>query len=146
MLVLVSARPHSSTAGPPPSTATAVLAFTQLYLPATKRQRRGGSFVAMRTLLVVFELLFILGQSVPARANDGLRCKEERLVNEGDRMSEVRALCGEPDGAFHRVEKHGIQIDEWTYDLGPESFIRTVIFKNGRVVDIVAGPYGGKQR
>jgi hypothetical protein len=39
-------------------------------------------------------------------------------------MSEVRELCGEPDGVFHRVAKHGVQIDEWTYDVGPTTFTK----------------------
>jgi hypothetical protein len=100
----------------------------------------------MRFSVAVLALLVILVQSVNARADDGFRCKGDRLVNEGDRMFEVRALCGEPDGVFHRVERHGGQIDEWTYDLGPTTFTRTVVFRNGRVADIVAGSYGRKTR
>lgn len=99
----------------------------------------------MRFHLAAFGLLVIVVSSTAARANDGLRCKGDQLVNEGDRMYEVRALCGEPDEVFHRVEKR-IQIDEWTYDLGPNTLTRTVIFKNGRVADIVAGNYGRKTR
>ena len=98
----------------------------------------------MRFLLVVFELLVVLSQSITARANDGLRCEGDRLVKEGDRMYEVRSMCGEPVSVFHRVERHGVQVDEWTYDLGPTTFTRTVVFKNGRVADIVAGAYGRK--
>ncbi len=100
----------------------------------------------MRFSLAFVGLLVTLVQSSAARANDGLRCKGDELVNEGDRMYEVRALCGEPDGVFHRVGWDGDQLDEWTYDFGPTNLIRTVIFKNSLVVDIVAGHYGRKSR
>jgi hypothetical protein len=99
----------------------------------------------MRLSLAVLGLTIILSQSITARADDGLRCKD-RLVKEGDRMYVVRALCGEPDGVFHRVESFEVQIDEWTYDLGPSAFARTVVFKNGRVADVVADAYGRKSR
>jgi len=100
----------------------------------------------MRYSLSVLALLVILSQSITARADDGLRCKEDRLVHEGDQMYEVQALCGEPDSVFHRVERHGVQVDEWTYDLGPTTFTRTVVFRNGCVADIVANFYGHKSR
>ena len=100
----------------------------------------------MRFSLAVLQLLVVLVLSFAARADDGFRCKGDQLVNEGDRMSDVRELCGEPDAVFHRVGKHGVQIDEWSYDLGPTTFTRTVIFKNGRVKNIVAGAYGRKSQ
>jgi hypothetical protein len=100
----------------------------------------------MRYSLAFLGLLVVLVQASAARANDGLRCKGDQLVNEGDRMYEVRELCGDPDGVFHRVGWDGEQLDEWTYDLGPTMLIRTVIFKSTRVVDIVAGHYGRKSR
>ncbi|GAB4390555.1 MAG: DUF2845 domain-containing protein [Thermodesulfovibrionales bacterium] len=35
-----------------------------------------------------------------------------------------------------------VQIEEWTYDLGPNRFIRYLLFENGRLVDITTGDYG----
>jgi hypothetical protein len=35
-----------------------------------------------------------------------------------------------------------VEIEEWTYNLGPTSFVRYLIFENGRLVDIVTGDYG----
>ncbi len=35
-----------------------------------------------------------------------------------------------------------VEIEEWTYNLGPTSFIRYLIFENGRLVDIITGDYG----
>jgi hypothetical protein len=35
-----------------------------------------------------------------------------------------------------------VPVDEWTYDLGPERFIRFVDFENQRVVRVTTGGYG----
>jgi len=35
-----------------------------------------------------------------------------------------------------------VEIEEWTYNLGPASFIRYLTFENDRLVDIATGGYG----
>lgn len=35
-----------------------------------------------------------------------------------------------------------VEIEEWTYNLGPTSFVRYLTFENGRLVDIAMGDYG----
>lgn len=35
-----------------------------------------------------------------------------------------------------------VEIEEWTYNLGPTSFIRYLTFENGRLVSIETGDYG----
>lgn len=35
-----------------------------------------------------------------------------------------------------------VEIEEWTYDLGSNRFIRYLLFENGRLVDITTGDYG----
>jgi hypothetical protein len=98
-----------------------------------------------------------------ARA-DGFRCGR-RLVSTGDHMLEVRKKCGDPDFVAQRIEKRKVRVkvirwvvnhqeevseeqtvevpvDEWTYDLGPERFIRFVTFENNRVVGVTTGGYG----
>jgi hypothetical protein len=120
----------------------------------------------MRKLAVlVFVLLWFAPES--ARADDGFRCPSGRLVSVGDGMKQVRDRCGEPDyvtsrserrtikhrytrrvGAFEEsiVEEQEIEVplDEWTYDLGPNAFVRYVTFENGRVIGIRTGEYGRK--
>jgi hypothetical protein len=115
-------------------------------------------------------LPWLIAVSMPAavHADSGFRCRTGRLVSVGDRMAEVRDRCGEPDLAVQRVEKRRFRyrisnragdiddaytveeeievvIDEWTYDLGPTSFTRTVIFESARVLDVATGDYGRKQ-
>jgi hypothetical protein len=123
----------------------------------------------MRVLLASLSLLVSLAMPTATRADDGFRCASGRLVDVGDGMAEVADRCGEPDAAVHRTEirriRHRITrrvgdleesfieeqevevpIDEWTYDLGPRSFTRTVIFENARVRDVATGGYGRKSR
>ncbi len=105
------------------------------------------------------------GPSGTASADDGFRCKSGRLVMVGMRVPEVRERCGDPDAISSRVErrkiKHkvtrwvaGVQesvieevevevpLDEWTYDLGPNAFVRYVLFESGAVIDVSSGGYG----
>jgi hypothetical protein len=112
-------------------------------------------------------LLLAFATSATARADNGFRCRTGRLVSLGDRMHEVQSRCGEPDAVSTRVEKRKVKhrytrwvgqvqesvveevevdvpLDEWTYDLGPQSFIRYVLFENGTVIDVVTGGYGRK--
>jgi hypothetical protein len=109
--------------------------------------------------------LLLVMLAAPALADDGFRCKTGRLVSVGDRMSVVVDRCGEPDAVVERVEKRKVKhrftrrvgdveesvveeqeveipIAEWTYDMGPQSFTRYVIFEAGAVVNVATGQYG----
>jgi hypothetical protein len=78
----------------------------------------------------------------------------DRIVSTGDTKAEVIMKCGEPTLKDSREEsiiekidantkqKKTITIDEWTYNLGPDSFIRILRFENGKLVDIQTGNYG----
>jgi len=124
----------------------------------------------MRISLVLLPSLFALMwlvEQTPVYADGGFRCRSGRLVSVGDGMGDVRDRCGEPDFATRRIEKRTVKhrytrrignveesyieeqeieipIDEWTYDLGPSSFIRYVSFENGQVIDVATGGYGRK--
>ncbi len=118
----------------------------------------------MRIWLLALSAVFALFP-LGVRADDGFRCRTGRLVSVGDRMPQVRNRCGEPDAVSTRVEKRkvkhkitrwvdGIQetvieeeevevpLDEWTYDLGPQAFVRYVLFENGSVINVTMGGYG----
>jgi hypothetical protein len=119
----------------------------------------------MRISLAV--LILACAASATVRADDGFRCRTGRLVSLGDRMPEVQRRCGDPDAVTTRVEKRKVKhrytrwvgpvqesiveevevevpLDEWTYDLGPQSFVRYVLFENGAVVDVTTGGYGSR--
>jgi hypothetical protein len=54
--------------------------------------------------------------------------------------------CGKPTSADRRIEErpHGqlVTVDELFYDRGPQEFVRTLRFENGRLVRIDSGDYG----
>lgn len=110
-----------------------------------------------KTTLLAAALLLSLAGAPPARADETMRCSTGRLVRVGDRMLELREVCGAPAQADRRVayrELEGrrgdvhravevaerlvvpITIDEWLYDLGPGRFLRRLVFENGRLVRI----------
>ena len=94
----------------------------------------------------------VLGLAITgvAMADESLRCNL-RLVGTGDSMARVLSLCGEPyyrsQVAWRsRVSYHpyiesveSVPVEEWVYDLGTTSFLRTVTFEAGHVVDIESG-------
>lgn len=117
-----------------------------------------------RASLVLMALLLC----APVRADDGFRCATGRLASVGDRAVEVRQRCGEPDFADRRTEQRRqtfrvrkwlgdhwaevdderiveVIIDEWTYDLGPQQFVRYVTFENGRLTTVNTGDYGQRR-
>jgi hypothetical protein len=99
-------------------------------------------------------------------AAEGMRCGN-RLVSKGDSTYEVRSRCGEPDDATRRVETRterrrvrvpcgrgearcdrveevsaDVVIDEWTYDFGPQTFVRFLTFVDGKLYRVNTGSYG----
>jgi len=97
----------------------------------------------------------------------GLRCSGS-IVSIGDTKSRVIDKCGEPDHIEpwqeERIKKDHyysydhyrsyegyrepflvkeyVRIEEWTYNLGPTSFIRYLLFENGRLRKINLGDKG----
>jgi len=79
---------------------------------------------------------------------------DDRIISTGDTKGEVLAKCGEPfyrtshdeelreqlDG--NRSRKIVVTVDEWTYNFGPQRFMRIITFRNSRVIDVRTGSYG----
>jgi hypothetical protein len=124
----------------------------------TRVARARASFAALVLALVAY---------VPeAGASQGFRCGV-RVVSLGDRISEVRNRCGEPDAAERRTELREVSrkrragvggygeetgervtveitIDEWTYDFGRARFTRHLKFENGLLAEVSEGGRGSK--
>jgi Protein of unknown function (DUF2845) len=78
----------------------------------------------------------------------------EQAVSVGDSKSDVIAKCGEPtlrdtheEEFAQRLENGEVRktiavVEEWTYNLGPNRFMRILTFRNSRLVDIRTGNYG----
>jgi hypothetical protein len=108
-----------------------------------------------------------IGLGHEARAFQGFRCGNGRLVDEGDQSAEVRNRCGDPDFADSHEERRtvrrtvwttvagvpvaseeevtvSVMVDEWTYDLGPHKFVRHLIFEQNRLVRVWTTGRGAK--
>lgn len=117
----------------------------------------------MRFLVLTFSFLAAyLGGEPTAHA---MRCRG-RLIDPGDSPSRVRALCGDPtdvstrvverERAVHRRGPGGtivsdsirvsVEVQEWTYDFGPQRFVRRLIFEDGVLIRISTGSYGTEGR
>jgi hypothetical protein len=120
--------------------------------------------LGLATLIAVLASGAIAGE---AQAFSGFRCGTGRLVEEGDRPPEVQNRCGDPDTADTREEHRSVRktvwtyvdgvpigkeveytvsvmIDEWTYDLGPNRFVRHLIFEDGRLIRVWTADRGNK--
>lgn len=87
------------------------------------------------------------------KASPGPECGD-RIISTGDTKSEVLDKCGEPyyrtshdeelreplgETGFRKIV---ITVEEWTYNFGPQRFMRIITFRNGRVTDVRTGDYG----
>lgn len=114
---------------------------------------------------------FLLLAAEPALA---FRCGN-KIVTQGDHSSRVRQICGEPTGIQERViYREGrtrprprllgpdgrwsddevlqydrsyveIVVEEWTYNFGPQRFMRLVRFENGFVAKVTQLGYGYRE-
>lgn len=90
----------------------------------------------------------LLRRREPGRA----RC-DSAALRVGDRKLDLLAKCGEPDLRESRLERRGdgtkrrpagiaVQVEVWTYDFGPQHFVRHVTLENGKVLRIDGDGYG----
>jgi hypothetical protein len=78
----------------------------------------------------------------------------DRVISVGDTKTDILIKCGEPFfKSSHQEElkerfddsssrKVIVTVEEWTYNFGPQRFMRIITFRNGTVVDIRTGGYG----
>jgi len=90
--------------------------------------------------------------ALPAAAGS-FRCGA-RLVDRGQTLDDVYALCGEPTERASSTEfvtvrvsrdvavTRPVVLDEWFYNRGPQQFVRWLTFRDGVLVAIDEGRYG----
>jgi hypothetical protein len=106
----------------------------------------------MKTLSIMKALLFVVLLPSALGAAE-YRCADT-IISAGDTSGELLMKCGEPDWKQSHTEeiietpdkdsrrKTIISVDEWTYNLGPDRFIRIFKLRDGKVVDVGSGGYG----
>lgn len=109
----------------------------------------------MRLVLILSVLIL----PVAAEASS-LRCGS-KLVAEGSTQVETIRKCGEPISKVSRTEVETTKvkekderfevsqekavvktIEEWTYNFGPNHFLQTVTFVDGKLRKVESGDYG----
>ncbi|MCC7461057.1 MAG: DUF2845 domain-containing protein [Gammaproteobacteria bacterium] len=97
--------------------------------------------------------------ATPAGAGESLRCGND-LITSGDALARVQRLCGAPVDVQHSVawREPGywiagrpvyaaggwreVPVEIWTYNFGPNTFMRRVHFEDGVVTAIEVLGYG----
>ena len=77
-------------------------------------------------------------------AADGMRC-EGGLIDRGALKLEVLAACGEPahrERWFQGQQAPFSPVEVWTYNFGPNQFLRRLHFREGRLRQIETDGYG----
>lgn len=94
-------------------------------------------------------IIFLAALNAIASDYDSFRCPNQSLVHVNDRISEVRIKCDPPTFARKSVENLGAvgyydpaEMEEWTYNLGPGSFVYYLTFERGILAKITSGDYG----
>ena len=107
------------------------------------------SSVTKYKLAASLALSVVAGTVTEARGDDSFRCGTH-LVQLGEAPSSVERACGKPtdirvtsgyirhqNGTAWRLE-----YETWTYDLGPVTFARILVFSDGALTSIRTGDYG----
>jgi len=93
----------------------------------------------------------MLHSSAEATTSDTFRCPNGAIVSVNDRLSTVARKCDAPTSTARRSVTRGlapygyyevVEIEEWTYNLGPSVFVYYLTFENGVLVRIESGGYG----
>lgn len=100
-------------------------------------------------LKITIAVFFCLKMVAVANA-DNFRCPNDNIVSTGDRISVVASKCDAPTLVSRREEpkigEYGrtvyIEIQEWTYNGGPDTLIHILTFRNGVLVEVQTGGYG----
>jgi len=107
----------------------------------------------MKRIATCFVFFAIFGLVAESGASAIFECGRW-LIEVGDTKPEVILRCGNPswteeweEELFERIDRDVVRrifihVDEWTYNLGPNRFMRTLRFRNGKLVDIKTGDYG----
>ena len=104
-------------------------------------------------ILSIVTVLLLVGLLPSALVAEEYRCADA-IISVGDTSGELLMKCGEPDWKQSHAEeiietldkdskrKTIISADEWTYNLGPDRFMRIFKLRDGKVVDVRSGGYG----
>jgi len=98
----------------------------------------------------LFLLVAILVVSTSHAFADNFRCPNGSIVSRGDSISEVVVKCDPPTNKVKRTDSEDtfsgrvryIEVEEWTYNQGPNTLVHYLTFRNGVLVEVKTGTFG----
>jgi hypothetical protein len=104
----------------------------------------------MKTALLIAGCLALLGMTAAAAQADNFRCPNGSIVSSGDSISEVMVTCDPPTNKVKRTDSEDtsggrvryIEVEEWTYNQGPNTLIHYLTFRNGVLIEVKTGSFG----
>ncbi len=101
----------------------------------------------MKVITLIAALLMF---SVTAGYADNFRCPNGSIVSSGDSISEVMVKCDSPTNKIKRTDSEEtfrgrvryIEVEEWTYNEGPNTLVHYLIFRNGLLTEVKTGTFG----
>jgi hypothetical protein len=78
---------------------------------------------------------------LPGLASAGMRCGS-RIIDKGSSSAEVTSFCGPPSQVDRTGTDADLQVEFWTYNLGPNLLMERVRIENGIVVEVQSLGYG----
>ena len=98
------------------------------------------------SLILATALLFLAAGAFA----DNFRCPNGSIVSSGDSISEVMVKCDPPDNKVKRTDSDEtvrgrvryIEVEEWTYNEGPNTLVHYLTFRNGVLTEVKTGTFG----
>ncbi|MDD2501554.1 MAG: DUF2845 domain-containing protein [Geobacter sp.] len=92
----------------------------------------------------------LVGSFVATAHADNFRCPNGNIVSTGDSISIVAMKCDTPTYKNSRMQSEAgnrgatilINIEEWTYNEGPNRLVHMLVFRNGALESVQTAGFG----
>lgn len=100
--------------------------------------------------LLICTVIFLLGGFAGPAGADTFRCPNGNLLSTGDSISEAFVKCDPPGFKVKRTESEDtsrgrvryVEVEEWTYNEGPNTLVHYLTFRDGVLVQVRTGSFG----
>ncbi|MBK5273863.1 MAG: DUF2845 domain-containing protein [Desulfuromonadales bacterium] len=101
----------------------------------------------MKRILVLACVVVLIA---PVAFADNFRCPNGSIVSSGDSISEVLVKCDPPTNRVKLTDSEDtvkgrvryIEVEEWTYNEGPNTLVHYLTFRNGTLTEVRTGSFG----
>ncbi|MBL0224620.1 MAG: DUF2845 domain-containing protein [Geobacteraceae bacterium] len=101
----------------------------------------------MKSLFLLSAVLIFFTEEASA---DNFRCPNGSIISTGDSISEAMVKCDPPTIKIKRTDSEDtyngrvryIEVEEWTYNQGPNTLVHYLTFRNGKLIEVKTGTFG----